>query len=297
MSVRASSVRSPCAQYSTSVSASRCAARPRLRGAVPAPPARLHSASEHTRFRMKQQIDRRYERAVHEHELAADERRMIDADVDQPCERHALPRRRRWKRSSRSARSRTAAGGDALLKRERGQRAGGLADVPLDRMQAVAAVGDVGGAEVLAAGDQVRRSRTGSSAPSGIWNGLVRQLAPTSSGPERWMSIGYQPTPTESAKWRRARPLLVVRGHVLLDDRLQRPDAPRLADVRMLREAVGACPSRRAGAGAPGRRAARPVAGASVCSQCRKPRLTRFASCSARGRVDAAGQSRMLRSR
>jgi hypothetical protein len=42
--------------------------------------------------------------------------------------------------------------------------------------------------------------RTGTRAPSGIWNGLVRQLAPTSSGPERWMSIGYQPTPTESGK-------------------------------------------------------------------------------------------------
>src|SRR5260370_21529 len=43
-------------------------------------------------------------------------------------------------------------------------------------------------------------TRTGSSAPSGIWNGLVRQLAPTSSGPERWISIGYQPSPTASAK-------------------------------------------------------------------------------------------------
>ena len=43
-------------------------------------------------------------------------------------------------------------------------------------------------------------TRWGSSAPSGIWNGRVRQLAPTSSGPERWMSMGYQPTPTESLK-------------------------------------------------------------------------------------------------
>ena len=44
-------------------------------------------------------------------------------------------------------------------------------------------------------------SAVGISAPSGIWNGRVRVLTPTSSGPERWMSIGYQPTPTESGKW------------------------------------------------------------------------------------------------
>ena len=38
----------------------------------------------------------------------------------------------------------------------RGERAGDLADVPLDRVQPVAAVGDVGGADVLAGRQQVR---------------------------------------------------------------------------------------------------------------------------------------------
>ena len=76
------------------------------------------------------------------------------------------------------------------------------------------------------------------SAPSGIWNGRVRQLMPTSSGPARWMSIGYQPTPTEFVEMRGRRALLEMRRYVLLDHGAQSLDAPRLADVGKLREAV-----------------------------------------------------------
>ena len=50
---------------------------------------------------------------------------------------------------------RTARGVLAARQAERGERAGDLADVPLDRVQPVGAVGDVGGADVLAGGQQV----------------------------------------------------------------------------------------------------------------------------------------------
>src|SRR5882672_484549 len=46
--------------------------------------------------------------------------------------------------------------------------------------------------------------------------------------------------PDRIGEMRRARPLLVVLGHFLLDDRLLRLDASRLANVRMLGEAVRA---------------------------------------------------------
>ena len=53
---------------------------------------------------------------------------------------------------------------------ERGEVAGGLAGVPLDRVQAEGAVGDVRGAEALAGGDQVLEPLR-DSAQSGSWNG------------------------------------------------------------------------------------------------------------------------------
>ncbi len=52
------------------------------------------------------------------------------------------------------------------------------------------------------------------------------------------MSIGYQPTPTESAKVRGARAFLMARGNLLLDDGLHGRDAARFADVGMLRKSV-----------------------------------------------------------
>ena len=96
-----------------------------------------------------------------------------------------MPRssRRRWKRAKQLRRLAHRGRRDLVLDRERRQRAGRLADVPLDRMQPVAAVGDVGRADVLGRRRSGCRCARGSSAPSGIWNGLVRQLAPTSSGP------------------------------------------------------------------------------------------------------------------
>ena len=83
-------------------------------------------------------------------------------------------------------------------------------------------------------------TRTGTSAPSGIWNGRVRQLAPTSSSPARWMSIGYQPTPTESTKCAARGPGWKCADTSCSTHRGQRDDAARLANVGVLGEPVGA---------------------------------------------------------
>ncbi len=48
-----------------------------------------------------------------------------------------------------------AGGGLAAVEGEGGQRSGRLTDVPLDGVEAIAAVGEVGGADVLAGGDEV----------------------------------------------------------------------------------------------------------------------------------------------
>ena len=101
--------------------------------------------------------------------------------------------------------------------------------------------------------------------------------------------------PTESSKWRRPRSGDELGRDVLLDHGPEGVDAPRLADVGVLREAVG----RAHDVGPqPQLRGAEPVAvvGAAVCSQYRKPRLTRFASCRAAA-ASGAGTSRMVSSR
>src|SRR6267143_6356318 len=55
------------------------------------------------------------------------------------------------------------------------------------------------------------------------------------------MDIDWIPAdPDRIGEMRRPRPLLVMLGHFLLDDRPFRLDAPRLADVRVLRKAVRA---------------------------------------------------------
>ena len=59
----------------------------------------------------------------------------------------------------------------AAGKAERRERAGGLADRPLDRVQPVAAVGDVGDAEVLARRQQVLACGPGSARPAGSGTG------------------------------------------------------------------------------------------------------------------------------
>ena len=57
--------------------------------------------------------------------------------------------------ASRPGVLRTAAGRCRVVQAERRERAGGLADGPLDRVEPIAAVGDVGHAQVLAGGQQV----------------------------------------------------------------------------------------------------------------------------------------------
>ena len=201
------------------------------------------------------------------------------------CAESALSRRR----STGSAARRSA-----RRERQGRERAGRLADVPLDGMQPVAAVGDVGGADVLAGGEQVRRRATGNRAPSGIWNGRVRRADADVVGAG---AVDVDRIPADAdrvGEVRRPRPGLVLRRDVLLDDRPGRADAPRLADVRDAWTGRRRCPSRRGAAGAPARRAVRPWPAPRSAASGGSPGSTRLASCSAAA-TSRAGRSMMLR--
>ena len=106
--------------------------------------------------------------------------------------------------------------------------------------------------------------------------------------------MGYQPTPTEYRNARRWARLIMSRD-ILLDYGPQRQDAPRLANVRNLARpsAVPMMSVRSFSSDAP---RAIALAGASVCTQYRNPRLTRLASCSAAATASRAGRSMMLAS-
>lgn len=85
------------------------------------------------------------------------ERRVVNADVHEPGQRHALGHDRGLKRPKKRHVADHGRWLDAVRLAECGQPACGFTDVPLDRVQPVAAVRDVGRREVLAAGQQVRR--------------------------------------------------------------------------------------------------------------------------------------------
>ena len=109
------------------------------------------------------------------------------------------PSRLRWNATEHGCGAPRPASG-SCCERERGQRARRLADVPFDRMEAIAAVRDVRRADVLGGGDQVGDAARARARRAESGTGACGSSTPTSSAPARWMSIGYQPTPTESAK-------------------------------------------------------------------------------------------------
>ena len=143
-----------------------------------------------------------------------------------------------WKRASSAGRSATARGGTPAPGAERGEVAGRLAGVPLDRVQAEGAVGDVRGAEALAGRDQVleplrdqrgerQLERAAGDVEVGVPAGRRVQVDPVVADPH---GVGDRRGAVRAAH---------VERDVLLDHRAQRRDPPRLAHVRRLREAVG----------------------------------------------------------
>jgi hypothetical protein len=164
---------------------------------------------------------------------------------------------------------------------ERGERAGRLADVPFHGVEAVRAVGDVGRAEVLVAGQQVRHpprqeraerdlERTAADVEVALaLRGRVQvdPVQPDAHGIEERLRVGVGAAQ--------------VRCDVLLDHPEHRQDAARLADVRVFGE-----PVRGADHVGRKRRPGQPVPpsgrGASVCIQYRSDSDRRFASSTSR---------------
>ena len=125
-----------------------------------------------------------------------------------------------------------------------GERPGGLADGPLDGVQAVAAVGDVGDAQVLAGRQQVLDP----PGDQGAERDLERQRADVDVVVAAGARVQVDPVAADAdgVGERLGRHVVAAQGlaagvgaDVLLEDGELGLDAPRLADVRVLGQAVG----------------------------------------------------------
>ena len=179
--------------------------------------------------------------------------------VDDPGEREPSSSRLCWKRRVSRAVTPDLRRRQTPAKRPVGERACGLADVPLDRVQAVAPVRDVRRADVLrAGGDRLRQLGRDQGAERDLEGAGARADADVL----RAGTVDVDRVPADAhrvGEVGRPRAGLELRRHVLLDHRPESTDAPRLADVGMLRRGRPPCPSRRAAAGARARRGDRPL--------------------------------------
>jgi hypothetical protein len=219
------------------------AAAARSGGTGPAPPQASHSAAPAARSAEQQVVTQRQPTRDDE-ALHRGERRMPHADVDQPRQGHALAGKRVLELPQQVRVPVHRSRRHAPLQRECGERARGLADVPLDGMQAEAAVGDVGSAEALAGGDEIVDAHRQQRAQRNLERTGAR-AQPDVLGPGT-VDVDRIPAHTDRVgEVLRPRPRLAVDGDVLLEHRAERADAPALADVRMLGQPVGAAHDRR----------------------------------------------------
>ena len=117
------------------------------------------------------------------------------------------------------------------------QRPSGLADIPLYGMQTVAAIGDVRGADVLAGRQQVIQVPRHECTQRDL-EGLGGRGVHYVSGLA--VDVDGVPAHTDAVAKRSGASIGLVRsGDLLLDNGLARFNAPGLADVGVLREAIG----------------------------------------------------------
>ena len=83
---------------------------------------------------------------------------MIHSHVDEPGEGHALGEEPALEVAAKPRVGVDGRGIPSGVERVGGESARGLADIPLDGMEPVAAVGDVRGAQVLGAGEEISHS-------------------------------------------------------------------------------------------------------------------------------------------
>src|SRR5690606_37170180 len=125
----------------------------------------------------------------------------------------------------------------AVLQGEGGQPPGGLADVPLDGVQAEAAVGDVGGADVLGGGQQVGLLRRQLRAQRDLEGhaGDVDVVVAAGGGVQvdAVAADADGVVPADDAVRSEQ-----VQGHVVLGDRGHHPDPAGFAHVGGLGQAV-----------------------------------------------------------
>ena len=163
---------------------------------------------------------------------------MINADIREPVEGNALAHETSLEFAPQPRVGVDRRGIVSVFQHEGGERAGSLTHVPLDGMEAIAAVGDVRGAEVLGPGQEIPHPDRDERPERDLeWPGAAGHANVVRAG-----IVDVDRVPAEAdgvLEMLRPRSPLILRGDLLLDDGLEGAEAPAFPYVRMLAEGIG----------------------------------------------------------